>query len=461
METTDGKIEGASAPSVVTRIWASAAARDAMLVLGAQAIGTIIALVTDALLFRRLSVPERGFFSAALALQAVLLILSDLGVSLTTVRVGAEYYAKGLVQEAHVVFRRALVTRMILGFGVAGAAFLFSSALVHYPMHAGKRVELVWAAASGIVGISMIAWSVDVAQARRRFGLYFATQVAAAVMRGWILITMITRLTPDPESASSATADMLTWGVAAAACLAGILSIIMQREVLESPKLSDTAYDSVNAELSRFAGYAAATVVLAGLGGYVELLLIQQWLGAEKTAVFDGARKLAMLLPLISTATTTVLLPRAAALSSVQACEEYAAKAFRVSLPLAFATAGGLAVLSGLLVPLFWGDKYEASIPLLRWLCLGFFFNVLFNPLSLVLYPLRRENLLLALNALSIALSLGLGFLLIPSFGPSGAAWSVAAVKVVIMLLCGAAVWWSLNHPGANAFSTNTERTSS
>ena len=433
-----------------------------MLVLLAQGLGTLIALVTDAMLFRRLSVSERGFFSAALALQSVLLILCDLGISLTTVRVGAEYYAKGLVQEAHLVFRRALVTRVILGFGVAALAFFFSSALVQYPLHAGNRLALVWSAASGIVGISMIAWGVDVAQARRKFGFYLATQLAAAVMRGWILITMITRMSsPDSDAVSSASADMLMWGVAAAACLAGILAVMMQREVLESPKISDVAHDGVLAELSGFSGYAAATVVLAGLGGYVELLLIQPLLGSESTAVYDGARKLAMLLPLISTATTTVLLPRAAALNSIQACEEYTSKAFRVSLPLAFATAGALAILGSVIVPLFWGDKYEASIPLLRWLCIGFFFNVLFNPLSLVLYPLRRENLLLALNALSIVLSIALGFLLIPRFGPSGAAWSVAAVKVIVMLLCGAAVWWALNHPHPHAFGSNTERASS
>jgi len=462
LESTDGKAEGASAPTVVTRIWKSAAARDAMLVLVAQGVGTAIALATDALLFRRLSLPERGFFSAALALQSVLLILCDLGVSLTTVRVGAEYYARGLVQEAHLVFRRALVTRIILGFGVAALAFFFSHALVEYPLHAGKRMALVWSAASAIVGISMIAWGVDVAQARRKFGNYLATQLAAAVIRGWILITMITRMSsPDADTLSSASADMLMWGVAAAACLAGILSVVMQREVLESPKISDTSHDAVLAELSRFSGYAAATVVLAGLGGYVELLLIQPMLGAESTAVYDGARRLAMLLPLISTATTTVLLPRAAALNSIQACQEYSAKALRVSLPLAFAAAGGLAVLGSVLVPLFWGDKYDASIPLLRWLCFGFFFNVLFNPLSLVLYPLRRENLLLGLNALSIVLSLALGFLLIPRFGPSGAAWSVAAVKVLVMLLCGVAVWWSLKNPHPQAFAPNLERTSS
>jgi O-antigen/teichoic acid export membrane protein len=265
---------------------------------------------------------------------------------------------------------------------------------------------------------------------------------------------MITRMSsPEGDVGSSASADMLMWGVAAAVCLAGILAVMMQREVLESPKISDTSHDAVIADVQRFSGYAAATILLAGVGGYVEILMIQSLCEPKDTAIYDGARRLAMLLPLISTATTTVLLPRAAGLSSIQACQEYAAKAFRVSLPLAFASAGGLAILGTILVPLFWGDKYDASIPLLRWLCLGFFFNVLLNPLSLVLYPLRRENFLLAMNALSIVLSLALGFALIPAYGPSGAAWSVAAVKVIIMLLCGAAVWWSLKNPHPDAFA--------
>ena len=95
-----------------------AAARDTALVLGAQGLTTLIALGVDSLLFHTLTKDELGTYSVTLALQAVFLILCDVGISLTTVRVGAKYCAQGLEAEANLVFRRALLTRLLLAAGI-------------------------------------------------------------------------------------------------------------------------------------------------------------------------------------------------------------------------------------------------------------------------------------------------------------------------------------------------------
>ncbi len=447
MDVSEATVES-SPPNLFTRLRQSAAAKDALYVVSAQALGTLIALGVDALLFRTLSMTERGMLSASLALQAVLLLVADLGLSLTTVRVGSEYVAKGMIAEANTVFRRALVNRLLLSTGIGAAAFFLADPLTTFPLNAGNRLMLVWAVAAGIIGTSVIGWAADVAQARRRFGAYFAQQVIAAVFRACIWVAMIYRLSSlDPAQAAPLKAELLLWGLAIASSFAGAICIFLQGDALTPPApLSAESAAKLDGELSRFGLFAALTVILAGFGDKLEIFLVQHLLGADETAVYDGARRLAMVLPLLTTAIATVLLPRAAALDSLEACKRYVGKAFKVSLPLALVSAGGLALLASVLVPLFWSAKYDASVPALRWLCFGYAFNVLLNPVALVLYPLRREGTLLVLNALSIVLSVVAGYLLIPKYGAIGAAWSVAGVKAVIMLACGGVVIWALKN---------------
>ncbi len=457
MQTTETTATPPATP-FLTRLRQSAAARDAFLVLAAQGLSVLITLGVDSMLFRTLSVPERGTLSTSLALQAVLLALADMGLSLTTIRVGAEYHSKGLNEEANWVFRRALFTRLALVLIVMGAALLLAPALAQFPLAARDRLQLVWAAAAALAGTSLVAWGADVSQSRRRFDAYFAQQMTAALLRAFLIYAVLWRINPQAQPSVSLSgeplppvtvpSEVLLWSIAAASCLAGAFSVIVQRDVLRGRSALDGArLARLKDELQNFSRYAGASVLLNGIGAYVEIFLLQALLNSAQTAVFDGARKLALILPLLTTALTTVLLPRAAALDSIVACRQYAWKALKVSAPLALLSAGGLAAVAGFAVPLFWGDKYGESIAPLRWLCVGYALNVLLNPLTLVLYPLKREGTIVALNAANLAFSFAAGYLLIPAYGPIGAAWSVLIVKAIIMGLCAVVLYAALRPP--------------
>ena len=153
--------------------------------------------------------------------------------------------------------------------------------------------------------------------------------------------------------------------------------------------------------------------------------------------MFGCARQLTLALNLLAVATITVLLPRAAALDSKQSCELYVKKSLRVGIPLAIVTAGGLALAASILVPLFAGPNYVASIPILRWLCIAQGIGIALTPLSLVLYPLRREGMLIAFNAVQLITQLVLSWQLIPTHHLEGAAWASVAARVAgAILLC-------------------------
>jgi O-antigen/teichoic acid export membrane protein len=456
--TIDGKNEttpGAAADGLLARLQGSAAARDMFYVLSAQGLATLVVFAVDSFLYKTLPVEEQGVLRATLALQGVLLVLCDLGTSLTTIRVGSAYYAKGQTDEANATFRRALNTRLILAVGISAAAYFLAPALAGYPLRAGNRLQLVWAAAASLSGLTLMGWGVDVAQSRRRFGTYFALQLLSAIARAWIIWAVVKRLkgtevADEQNLLPKLGAEPVLWAIACACCLGGMLSVLLQRDVLKpGPKFKPDIDKDVQREMWSIGKSSIAIVMLGGITAQIELLMLQSLLTSKDTAVYNGALRFAMVLPMLTTALATVLLTRAAALDSAQACAAYVRKALKVSAPLALLSAGGLALSAQFLVPVFWGEKYAESVPVLHWLSLAFAFNVLLNPLTLALYPLRREGAILLLNALQMVLSVAAGWLLIPRYGALGAAWSVLLVRAVVMLAGGAVVAHGLKHPPA------------
>jgi O-antigen/teichoic acid export membrane protein len=233
--------------------------------------------------------------------------------------------------------------------------------------------------------------------------------------------------------------------MASASILAGLFSMLLQHAALRLPQgLSAAAEREIHTQLRTFNRYAVAIALLQTVGGYIEVFLVQWQRGPVDTAVFDGARRLALVLPLLGGVLTTVLLPRVAALETPAACAAYVKKALAAGLPLALLAAGGLAAVADFVVPLLWGDRYDGSIVPLRWLCAAHAFSIVLAPLMLVFYPLRRERTLLALLGGSVALSVVLGAWLISQYGVMGAAWSTVAVRTVLTLVCGAALWFAL-----------------
>ena len=435
-----------------SRVRGSAAAREGLWVLAAQGIAALIALGADVLLFRGLPNAERGVLTAALGLRNVLLYIADMGLALTTVRVGAEYFGKGQYDEARAIFRRALAARLALALLVLGLACMLAPALCRFPLAAGNRPGLVTAAALALLGMTVTSWGVDAAQATRSFGKYFAHQVVEASLKTLAVAVALIALGGSLTNivVANTPAEMLLLAMAAAALAAGLASVLIQRGALAKPKaLSAGAEQAIHAQLRSFNRYAVAIALLQTVGAYVEIFLVQWQCGSAETATFYGAQRLALALPLLAGVLTTVLLPRAAVLDTPAACAAYVRKVFLAGVPLAVVAAALLAAVAGLIVPLLWGGRYAASVVPLRWLCPAYAFSIVLAPLNLVFFPLRRERTLLALQSISVALALGLGVWLIPRFGAVGAAWSMLGVKVLMTLLSGAALYLALRPSGA------------
>jgi len=414
--------------------------RDGALVLLAQALATAIALGVDILLFRTLPLSERGVLSTALSLRNVLLYIADLGIAFATVRVASDFLAAGRAESAYAAFRRALSTRLALVLVVGIACAILAPLLVAFPLSAGNRSALVWACAAGLFGMTLTSWGVDVSQSSRHFGLYLTNQLVEALCRALAAAAIVLSTT------ATLTAEPILWSLAAGALVAGLFSLVLHRTVL-SGALPDTATSEAHERLKSFGKIAVLVALLQTIGGQIEIFLVQAQLTSQHTAYYDGARRLAMLLPLLGGAAVTILLPRAAALRPGEACRAYARRTLLLCTPLALLSAGLLALLADTVIPLFWGARYEASIAPLRWLCAAYGFSIVLQPLMLVFLPLKREGTLLLLHALNLAISIVAGVLLIPAHGILGAAWAALIARGAVLLLTFALLPYMLRDP--------------
>lgn len=415
--------------------------RDGALVLLAQALATLIALGVDVLLFRTLPLHERGVLSAALSLRNVLLYIADLGIAFATVRVASDFLAAGKLDAAQATFRRAFHTRIVLGLTVAAACVILSPLLAAFPLSEATRPQLVGFAVAGLLGMTITSWGVDVSQSSRQFGFYMANQLVEALCRaGAAAVIVLTA-----ASAANLRAENILLALAAGATLAGLISLLLHRAALAP--MPEAAQAEAHDRLKSFGKTAIFVALLQTIGGQIEIFLVQAQLTSQHTAYYDGARRLAMLLPLLGGAAVTVLLPRAAALRPGENCRAYAKRTLLLCAPLALLSAGLLALLADTVIPLFWGSRYTSSIVPLRWLCAAYGLSIVLQPLLLVFLPLKREGTLVLLHALNLAVSIVAGVLLIPSHGILGAAWAALIARGATLLLTFALLPYMLRDP--------------
>lgn len=97
--------------------------------------------------------------------------------------------------------------------------------------------------------------------------------------------------------------------------------------------------------------------------------------------------------------------------------------------------AAGTTLLANWLIGFLYGVDYLSAVPILvvyAWSCIGFFLATGVSKQLLVEHQLVR---LLILNAVAVAVNIGLNLILIPSMGPVGAAWATLTAYTIVPLL--------------------------
>lgn len=176
-------------------------------------------------------------------------------------------------------------------------------------------------------------------------------------------------------------------------------------------------------------------IVLSALYFRIDVFLLERWTGTGAVALYNAVYRVIDALRLFPAAVLAVALPALCRARDTRALVGVAA-------PLTAAAIGAAAVLwlaAPVLVPTIYGEGYRDAAPAFQVLTLALPLMTLNYALTHQLVAWRRHGVYAAVCAGALAWNVALNWLLIPSYGANGAAWSTVWTEAFVMLGCLAA----------------------
>ncbi|HEV8437205.1 MAG TPA: oligosaccharide flippase family protein [Methylomirabilota bacterium] len=377
-----------------------------------------LGLVFHLVAARGLGPVDYGAFTASLTYVALWAVLMEGGISLALTREAAAEPA-----------RLAWAPRLLgwkIRLGVAGAGGAVASAWL---LGFDRRIVLLIA----VMALGMIALTaMRLAFAVFRVAGWFSSEATLSVFqKAALLVLALGALGLGGGAGGVAVAFTLSYVAAVVLALGRAASAV--RPALAAPPAPPSA---------RFLLWTClpllAIDLFTGLYFKLDQVLLLRLRGPEETGLYAAAYRVIEALLLAVGGTMTVLFPRLAA-SSRAAPDAFAAdfgRAWRTLwiAGLALSANGWLWAVG--LFPLVFGDAYAAATsPLV--ILLGAI------PIAYVNYLLTqsliaagRERFYALGTAACVGLNLGLNLVLIPAWGPAGAAWATVATEGALLGIC-------------------------
>ena len=186
--------------------------------------------------------------------------------------------------------------------------------------------------------------------------------------------------------------------------------------------------------LNAFGNWMLLWAVFANLQSRADVMLLSQLTTLTEVSLYDIANKLTKPVLMILSAYATVMNPVFAQLTSKRRIKEKIGQTIKVisfiSIFLLIA-----ALLSGHVITLFFGSKYENSIMPLKIMLVSLVFYVWTMPYNSALYALNKPYIFALAAGIGLVVNVIGDFLLLPRFGAVGAAWTYFAAQVEALLV--------------------------
>ncbi|NDJ87430.1 MAG: oligosaccharide flippase family protein [Chloroflexi bacterium] len=390
--------------------------RNTLILLANNVITAVLAFVVTILISRGLGDAAFGHYATVMAWVLPLSIGADFGVAtLVTRNVASRPSA------AHAYLRRALRVRWLVGGGIVVGVLVLAPWLSQSPtVVMGLRIAILLSLVDALFGTYTaifraweVMWPILLLNT-----LFFGLQIAGIGIILWqegdILLVL----------AAIVSADIIqllgTWG---------LWRLHLRHRYSEATAVIDVQH------VVRKAWPFAVAGVLAILQVRAIVILLDRYLPAEAVGWYAAAARLVEAARLAPSALFVALFPQLAALASEPA---RFVRLFRWSAWGLSLYAAGFALVCLLagrpVVYLLFGAQFEDAISVLVLLSWSLLPGVLRALMTLRLYAMRRESRVNWMLASAVLVQLGAGAILIPVYGPEGAAAAVIASEILLLI---------------------------
>jgi O-antigen/teichoic acid export membrane protein len=387
--------------------------RDFVRIFGAELLRMALGFLASILIARGLGPQGYGSYAVLMATVAILMTLSDFGLTPAAVRFLAQ---TGDVPSEQ---RRVMAVYAVLKGGAVAAILV--TVLVAAPWLSGPALSrpdldtLLRLAALLLLSSALMSFVMTLFQGMRRFREYSSLQPLnpAATLLAIALLAVWGRLNVASVILVSVAAPFVPF-------LVGV--IIARRRNIPLPGLPDFDLSGHWRTLVRFSKWLWISSLFAIVASRLDLLLLNRFSQPEQVGAYALALGLATKLAVVNGSLITVLLPTVSAFRSRGEFTRFARTNVRRSLMLAtLLLLAGLPLAQPLILGIY-GESYAASTGIFRVLLFVVAVELAATPFVLFAYPLDLPKALAAGEMVKTALLGVAGVLLVPVFGPTGMA---------------------------------------
>lgn len=386
----------------------------------------VLGFATSVLIARSLGPAGYGLIALVSLVLAVADTLGDFGLTYAAVRALAR--AAGPEPErarwlARGFFSLAVITNTL----AAAVGVVLAGPIARLVLGRPESEPYLRLAMIGLVTVAGNGFATAVLQSLRHFGRLAALQTISALtyLIGILVLVATNRLDVASVVLLGAVNPLVGFVVGLRLLPRGFFSL---GETLARPARRTWR------ELAGFSKWLWISAMLSLLAAQLDLVMLSRWAPAALVGVYALAFNLHMKMHVVNQARATVLLPGVSSLRAANEMRSFIVRSLKRSLVL---VAGYMLFIPFFrpFIVTFYGADYAGAVGPLLVLTIVILFDLVVEPVILLGFPLDQPRAMAGADAVRLATLVATGWLLIPAFGPLGAAGARLAARVTGALL--------------------------
>lgn len=178
------------------------------------------------------------------------------------------------------------------------------------------------------------------------------------------------------------------------------------------------------------ATWTSSSSIIVILTMKLDIFLLATLASPVETAIYAVAQKYASVATIVSSALSTVLMPKAASIENKDQLKKYSKSSISISAFFAVPVIA-LGVGAELFLPILFGAYYDKAAVVSMLLIFSYLFGVFVNPLSYVFHNMGLSKMLTRVNFIQLMIAILMGALYVPTYGAIAVAISNIVTKML------------------------------
>jgi len=403
----------------------SGTARDTYVLFGGNVFAAFLGFLFTIVIARALTVSDFGVFSAAANLIAILMSLSDLGLSSGIVNFVSYHISRGETKTAEEYEKAAFIVKIVASSLLSLLVVIFAVFISKHWLATADKQIAYWVA---VVSFTGLFWRFlpYMLQAKKQFLKSVLIDIFVSFPKALIPLVFV--------SLGILTVKTTLLAFEISVLIAGSVGLIFTGINFMFAHTKKETY----LNLTRFSSWLGFNRITSSIAGNLDVQMLAALAGAVATGLYSIPAKLTAFLVILASSFSAVLAPRMAGFADKSKEKTYIIKATLVTLGIVFLILCWIIVAKPFILILF-GQKYLPSVPIFQALSASMIPFILTVPsVTAIIYGMKKTVFIGLFSFFQLAAIFSLNYIFIPKYGPFGPTLTYAITNTILAIY----TWW-------------------